>query len=124
MHWLSADGFQLMTADNFKTFSICKSVGPDAAYECFAFDKSNFNGLYQEFFIPKENISVENNQQLLYHINLLTQKKIYPKNESELEKQCTRKILEEIGGLQNWINNIVPLVNTYMTSTNKIEVNK
>ena len=66
-----------MTADNFKTFSICKSVGPDAAYECFAFDKSNFNGLYQDFFIPKENISIEN-QPTLYHINFLTQEKIYP----------------------------------------------
>ena len=42
-----------MTADNFQTFSVCKFVSSDVAYECFAVDKSNIIENPQSFFIPK-----------------------------------------------------------------------
>ena len=102
---------------------MCKSISPTTAYECITFDKSNLNEYCEGFFIPflhdcKSDFITSD---IFYHIDLVTQERIYPK-EFKIEKQCAAKLSDEADGLRFWINNIVPLVHTYWNSSSNIEV--
>ena len=119
------NGFQLITADNLKTFSLCKFISQNTAYECMAFDKSNLNEYSEGFFIPflhdcKSDFITSD---IFYHIDLVTQERMYPK-EFNIEKQCSSKLSHETDGLRFWINNIESLVNTYWNSSSNIKVHE
>ena len=114
-----------MTPDNFKSFSLCKFVDSNVAYECFSVDKANIDEPQESFFMPNENIFIENGDTKdLYHVNLKSQKKIQLKPfESNLKDQCTHSIKKENRGIQSWLNDTVMMVKTYLQSTTKNEVN-
>ena len=114
-----------MTPDNFKSFSLCKFADSNVAYECFSVDKSNIDEPKEGFFMPNENISIENGDNKdLYHVNLQSQKQIQLRPfESNLKEQCAHSIKKEDRGIQSWLNDTVMMVNTYLQSTTKNEVN-
>ena len=75
--------------------------------------------------MPNENISIENGDNKdLYHVNLQSQKQIQLiPFESNLKEQCAHSIKKENRGIQSWLNDTVMMVNTYLQSTTKNEVN-
>ena len=58
---------------------------------------------------------------IFYHIDLVTQERMYPK-EFNVEKECVSKLSHEIDGLRFWIKNIDSLVNTYWNSSSNFKV--